>query len=143
VVFAQADTGQLVVTSTDSQGSAELRFSRPRPERVRAAALAAGSWALGSWQPWDEAASGLELVATGTGALEVTSSEVTGPLVIAAPGDWELGSLLARIGDPPAVAPRLAADLTGLPPGTYQVLVGDASSTAMVRAGELARAELP
>ncbi|HSS48250.1 MAG TPA: hypothetical protein VLX28_04830, partial [Thermoanaerobaculia bacterium] len=131
------------VLTADSSGVAKLPLDPPYPATFRAAARIGSAWALGAWQPFDQARNGMTLSPGPTGTLGVAALKPPKPeglLQISAPGGWSLTFLLSTLGAPPLLEPGAALEIEGLPVGTYQVSAGDRVTSVTVREGERAEA---
>ncbi len=136
-VFVDLAVRGLRVLTTDAAGVASLLLDPPYPETVRAAARIGNAWALGIWQPFDQARNGMALSPASTGSLSILSPKSTGLLQITAPGGWNLTILLSTLGAPPFLE-GAPLELNGLPAGNYDLKAGDRSKTVAVREGERA-----
>ena len=134
-VFVDLGVRGLRVLTADGSGVASLLLDPPYPDSVRAAARIGNAWALGSWQPFDQARKGLELSPSGTGTLSIAPAKSAGLLQITAPGGWNLTILLSTLGAPPLLE-GTPLEIDGLPPGSYDLKAGDRSKTVTVREGE-------
>lgn len=135
-VFLQEEgKGQRILT-VGSAGRAEAEIASPLPKLLRVAATDGTAWAFGEWVSWDLAKRGLAL-RLGSGALHLASADQRGRPTIGAPNGWDLSRLLVQIGLPPVLAPEQPLRLFGLPPGTYEVRLGDVALEARVRADDV------
>lgn len=144
LAFVEGDDGTQRLVMTRQDGRAVVQLVPPLPTRLRAAALKEGRWALGRWSDLDAARSeGILLVMGETGALELSGHESQGLPQLVSQGGWNFTSLLQRTGPPPTLRPGEPLLLPGLPPGTYQLTLGDFHTAVTVRPGDLTEVELP
>lgn len=137
LVFVELEGRGLQVLTSDAAGLARATLPRPLPARVRAAALSAGSWALGEWVSVAEALeTGLRLAPTAQGQLLLRTSHAAGAPQILAPQGWDLTRLLTWLGLRPWVSPDRPLTLPGLPSGRYGVSLGQAAASTVVEAAE-------
>ena len=142
-VFLDLPGRGLRVLTADGSGAASLQLDPPYPQTVRAAARIGSSWALGAWQPFEQAQrEGLALSQIPTGALGVVAGKSNGLLQITAPGGWNLTVLLSTLGAPPLLEPGATLELGGLPAGTYELRANEKAKGATVREGGRAEVEL-
>jgi hypothetical protein len=140
----EGDAGAQRLTMTGQDGRGVVQLTPPLPQRVRAAALADGRWALGPWVELEQARrEGLQLSLGAVGAVELQPGEAQGiPAIVSADG-WDLAGLLARLGTPPILRPGQPLTVSGLPEGSYRVVLGDFQALATVRVGDPDVLELP
>ncbi|MDY7093299.1 MAG: carboxypeptidase-like regulatory domain-containing protein [Acidobacteriota bacterium] len=142
VLEGDAGVQQLTMTGRDGRGVVQL--TPPLPSRVRAAAMADGRWVLGPWVELEQARrEGVVLALGAVGAVELLSGEAQGiPFIVSTDG-WDLTGLLARLGTPPTLRPGQPLTVSGLPEGSYRIMLGDFQATATVQAGDSDVVELP
>ncbi|MHB8997975.1 MAG: carboxypeptidase-like regulatory domain-containing protein [Thermoanaerobaculia bacterium] len=136
IVFIETNVGELRLATADANGSAEFRFYPPRPQRVRAAASAAGRWVLGTWVGAETAAKGVSLEFRATGALMLFSDGPSGAVTIATQDGWRVDRLLQWLGTFVQLAPSMPISLFGLPVGSYEIGVDGKRITEAVRRDE-------
>lgn len=137
-VFIEIPGRGLRVLTADSTGTAKLVLDPPYPASVRAAAYVAGKWALGAWQPFEQAREGMTLAVGPTGSMGVEAGTAAGLVEIAGPGGWNMTLLLSTLGARPLLDPGAVLEVGGLPPGTYELKAGERVATATVREGQRA-----
>jgi hypothetical protein len=131
LLFVETQPGALRIVNVDANGNAELRFQEPLPSQVRIAAAVNGAFLLGDWTSFDAAlGNGLALEPRATGTLHVRSKERSGSVSIAGAG-WRVDRLLQWLGAFPTVAPDAPLTLQ-LPPGTYEVTLGNQTRVVAV-----------
>lgn len=136
-VFVDLPGRGLRVLTADASGVASLVLDPPYPPTVRAAARVGNAWALGTWQPFEQARrEGLALSPLPTGTLGVVAGKSNGLLQITAPGGWSLTVLLSTLGAPPLLEPGATLEIGGLPAGTYELKADEQVKSATVREGE-------
>ncbi|MEO8504578.1 MAG: carboxypeptidase-like regulatory domain-containing protein [Acidobacteriota bacterium] len=144
LVFVEIPGQGLRIVTADASGTADLDLTPPRPPNLRAAAVVAGRWVLGSWVATDAALeSGLSLPAIPGGGLEVKLESGLQRLEIVSEAGWNLSALLDRLGVPPEASPGYPLRLDGLPAGAYTIQAGESTRSTAVSAGEIARLVLP
>lgn len=133
VFLEEEGNGQRILTAA-ADGRAQAVFDPPYPARVRLAATAGGTWALGPWTEWKAAREGLDVVLGGDpGSLLVVSDSRAGVPQILTGDGWDIAWLFTRLGARPAAGPETPLRIGGLPPGTYTVVLDGRSGTATVR----------
>jgi hypothetical protein len=135
-VFVDLGTGGFTLRSLDLNGSLLLPLPKPIPTRARAAVFSGGAWAFGAWANLDEPESALELTLRETGSLAIRNVTTQTEVQVTAPGDWNLGSLLRRLGRSPVADSEGSVTLSGLPEGRYRAEIAGQSGEVTVRAGE-------
>lgn len=134
VVFLEAAGRGLRLLTTDGRG--EVEVDAQSASAFRAAAWVAGRWALGPWLDAASAASeGYSLEVAEVGELRVTTASAAGELEVLGPGDWPLSTPLRQMGQSLRLSPERETVLSGLPPGTYVLILGSDRQTAAIEAG--------
>ena len=141
-VFLQEDQRPPRILTADLQGMAQATLHPPYPQRVRAAAVAAGQWTFGPWIDRSPTTADLTLQVPPSGSAVVLSDEAAGNPQIVSPGGWDLTWLLLRLGTRPQLTPGQPLRLQGLPAGRYALAVGNRVREFDVRSGRESQVEL-
>lgn len=137
LVFMETSEGRLDLSTADTSGTASFRIEEPAPQRVRIAANVAGAWTLGDWLPADEAMKKeISLAIGATGEIVVRSKAPTGTVMITRSDGWRIDRLLQWLGSFLSVSANSDVSVTGLPPGTYTIAVGDQQRSVSVAEGK-------
>ncbi|MBV8546713.1 MAG: carboxypeptidase regulatory-like domain-containing protein [Acidobacteria bacterium] len=134
-VFVDALDGTTRIVTTDLSGSATVSFTDP-PERVRCATLYDGQWGFDRWRERNECRTGVTLQLGETGSLRISTEKLGGALNVEGPNGWNVSMLLRRIGTGMMLSADRSMNLTGLPPGLYNLHLGPGNDQADVRPRE-------
>jgi hypothetical protein len=146
-VFLQEEGKGIRLLTTSLDGRVAAKIHPPRSRRFRAAAFAAGIWALGEWQDRPAALEGINVVFEQSspeeaGTLRMEAAEPSSrPRVVAATG-WDLTLLLARLGRRLETVGDDVLLLRGLPAGAYEVSLGSRFQRLTIGAGEVGEVDL-
>lgn len=123
--FVETTGGRTRIVSLDAGGSGEIELARPTPASLRVAALQGNHWIFGQWQETRAALDeGVDLTAGGGGVLEVTGGDGELAVEVLAPGGWNLSALYRHLGTRLVVPPDRPLQISGLPPGRYELQAG-------------------
>lgn len=140
LVYAEIDDAVRLVT-TDGSGDATVPVTSGSAHRVRAAAVANGSWAFGAAREVEEGSGSYELLLGATGALSVESAATAAVTIVDGSG-WDLSPVLRTLGFALVASPSAPLVVQGLPVGTYAVGAKGMLRRVEVREGELTAVRL-
>lgn len=131
LVFAIANGG-VVAASTDGSGRASLQGIPSGATVPVAAHQLGGAWSFGIGRNGDPT----RLVLTPTsGNVIATSTGAAGDVAIAAPNGFPLHRVLPMVGGSARITTTSPLRITGLPPGTYTIVLGMLRKDVPVSAG--------
>ena len=145
LVFMQEEGKPLRILTADADGRADASLQPPFSPRLRVAAYVGGRWAFGAWHDVQAGSERTELEVSfprDAGSLVLSSTETSGEPVITTESGWSLTALQAWLGVPLQVSPSSPLTLTGLPPGRYEVSVGQRRGSTEVETRKTAELEI-
>ncbi|MEM7588235.1 MAG: carboxypeptidase-like regulatory domain-containing protein, partial [Acidobacteriota bacterium] len=145
LVFLEEATKRRRILTTAHDGRATAPLHPPRAQQVRAAAYIGGSWVLSEWQALEGPAPSLSLRQEEGGSIRIMTphnEDEAEPIHLVSSDAWDISWLATRLGHRPTVMAGRPWTQHGLPPGSYEVRVGQAQQRVEVEPGQLEDVEL-